>query len=765
MTKGPKLVDAGGRSSDAVLQTLAWARKSGFVPVVLHPRSKAAVSRDYSQPGYKPPGDEAWTEHERGIGLVTGPQRGGGLIDADLDSPAASFFAPIFMPPTPAIFGRKSKPRSHRLYRVDVAEFATVQHRDPLAKNATIMELRGDGGNQTVFPGSLHEKTGELIEWDDVAFPDVPLVPAEILLRSQRKVSFASMMADHLWTDGSRNEVCKLVSGMLAQLEWTEDEVEQLIRAVMEYTGAADKSRIPTVHLTFRRFAAGRPVAGSGKLRKFVNDDALVDRLLELAGSPNANLVSEYNERWACVSLEGRFRIADLDVPPGTPPIFYLKDDFLNQTATDYSEMVNAAGNQISKGKAWLSSQRRRSYRTADFIPGDDDPDGVLNLWTGWAVPPLTVKQAGRARLSTAAAQCAGWLELLRDVICGGDENLNNWMLHWFANILREPMDKPLTAPVMIGVEGAGKSLLLAYFGAILGDGYVVITNEEHIYGRFNSHLGSCLLLHSEEALYGGEKKHAGIIRSLITDKTRMYERKGIDARQVKNYLRLILTSNEVYAAPAKAGDRRYTVIDMRDRKLSNELRDKVLKELNGSGPAALHRYLIEMDYDPAVPRTNVKNDALMALKGINLPPLEAWWLEVLMTGQILPDYLNWAMMTAEGDDWRDWAEIVSSRALHVYMTIVLKERGARSIPNDTMLAFQLDKFTGTKLRRGQRDYVNPALEFYPQVVKQLGMRQSSILNLPDLKTCRDAFERHLGQRIEWPEDKPPRKPKPHEEI
>ena len=98
--------------------------------------------------------------------------------------------------------------------------------------------------------------------------------------------------------------------------------------------------------------------------------------------------------------------------------------------------------------------------------------------------------------------------ELLEHVICGDDPALTNWMLNWFANILREPRHKSLTAPVIIGRQGAGKSILLTYFGRILGRGFTTVTNEEHIYGRFNRHLGTTLLLHSEEALYGGEKRH-----------------------------------------------------------------------------------------------------------------------------------------------------------------------------------------------------------------------------------------------------------------
>ena len=65
------------------------------------------------------------------------------------------------LPATTSIFGRKSKPGSHRLYRV-AGKVPTVKFVDPVT-GKMIHEIRGDG-SQTVFPGSTHP-SGELIDW------------------------------------------------------------------------------------------------------------------------------------------------------------------------------------------------------------------------------------------------------------------------------------------------------------------------------------------------------------------------------------------------------------------------------------------------------------------------------------------------------------------------------------------------------------------------------------------------------------------------
>jgi putative DNA primase/helicase len=42
-------------------------------------------------------------------------RRSGNLVDADLDCEEAIELAPFYLPPTGAVFGRKSKPRAHWL--------------------------------------------------------------------------------------------------------------------------------------------------------------------------------------------------------------------------------------------------------------------------------------------------------------------------------------------------------------------------------------------------------------------------------------------------------------------------------------------------------------------------------------------------------------------------------------------------------------------------------------------------------------------------
>jgi hypothetical protein len=99
------------------------------------------------------------------VGILLG-SRSGALVDIDLDCAEALSLADIYLPVTGAIFGRPSKPRSHRLYVAPGAHYESFG--DPLSggKN-TLVELRADGrdggAHQTIFPPSIAD--GERREW------------------------------------------------------------------------------------------------------------------------------------------------------------------------------------------------------------------------------------------------------------------------------------------------------------------------------------------------------------------------------------------------------------------------------------------------------------------------------------------------------------------------------------------------------------------------------------------------------------------------
>ena len=116
----------------------------------------------------------------KNIGVLLG-EPSGGLIDVDLDHSLAIELASKYLPPTPAIFGRKSKPRSHWVYRVST-RLATEKFKSQTA--GMLLEIRSTG-MQTVFPPSTHE-SGEAIEWETEGAEPAVVDPDELLEAGRR---------------------------------------------------------------------------------------------------------------------------------------------------------------------------------------------------------------------------------------------------------------------------------------------------------------------------------------------------------------------------------------------------------------------------------------------------------------------------------------------------------------------------------------------------------------------------------------------------
>lgn len=115
------------------------------------------------------------------IGILLG-EPSGMIIDVDLDDYLAVELAEEFLPPTAAVFGRESRPRSHRLYRV---ADSTKTQKWP-GKDGMLVELRSTGC-QTIGPGSVHP-SGEAVRWDEDGEP-AAVEPAVLIESIERLVA------------------------------------------------------------------------------------------------------------------------------------------------------------------------------------------------------------------------------------------------------------------------------------------------------------------------------------------------------------------------------------------------------------------------------------------------------------------------------------------------------------------------------------------------------------------------------------------------
>ena len=158
----------------AIMQSVHWATTRGISLISITRGEKNPNRPNWQQERLADPAAH-FAIRVVNIGGLWG-EPSDGAADVDLDHLEAVRLAPDYLPPTGAIYGRKSKQRSHWLYRV-IDSFKTTQLRFPdtfdsrgkRVRGAMIIELRGTGA-QTILPGSAHPN-GELVEWAQMGEP------------------------------------------------------------------------------------------------------------------------------------------------------------------------------------------------------------------------------------------------------------------------------------------------------------------------------------------------------------------------------------------------------------------------------------------------------------------------------------------------------------------------------------------------------------------------------------------------------------------
>jgi putative DNA primase/helicase len=198
------------------------------------------------------------------VGLLLGkPSRG--LVDVDLDVPEAAAVADLLLPRTAMVHGRKSKPRSHRYYRIGnppaPAKFTDVD-------GSCLLEIRSTG-QQTIVPPSVHP-SGERIRWVEEGSPKK--LKAEELISRVKIVAASTILARHYPEQGTRHQVVLALAGMLLQSDWSVEDATKFISATARAARDEEwRARARNVASTAQRIAEKEPVTGATRLRELVS--------------------------------------------------------------------------------------------------------------------------------------------------------------------------------------------------------------------------------------------------------------------------------------------------------------------------------------------------------------------------------------------------------------------------------------------------------------------------------------------------------------
>jgi hypothetical protein len=271
--------EGNGSSTQSIADAAAYYHdKRGTNPVPISRRTKKAFEKGWQNLPYLP---ERFKRKALNVGIQFGP-RSNNLVDVDLDSKGALEFADAFLPETGAMFGRSSKPRSHRLYIADFTAYgetrAAIQFHEYVQgkPGAMIVELRigaGNKGAQSVAPPSVHER-GETIQWVNGIEP--AQIDAGALKGAVTRLAVACLLAPRYPELGSRHEAALVLGGVLARAGWQGNDIHHLVATVARAAGCdAGDAHAKTASGAVEAMANGTHVPGIKRLGEVWGGDVV----------------------------------------------------------------------------------------------------------------------------------------------------------------------------------------------------------------------------------------------------------------------------------------------------------------------------------------------------------------------------------------------------------------------------------------------------------------------------------------------------------
>ncbi len=254
-------------------------------------------------------------------------------------------------------------------------------------------------------------------------------------------------------------------------------------------------------------------------------------------------------------------------------------------------------------------------------------------------VPVVTPRRAGDA---------SPFIDHVRKMLPDGrDADL---LLHWMASAIQNPGKKFFWWPVIQGVKGNGKSLLLKVMSLAIGERYTHYVRADSVIksgNQFNDWVAGKLFLGFEEIRSSeGKRDFVEMMKDTVTNTRLATEGKGVGQSTSDNRANGMMLTNWHDACPIDDDERRWGIFYCAQQKAEDLARDgmagdyfpKLYQWIDGDGQAIITHYLANMplraELDPArgLHRSPETTSTAAAVRG-SLGMIEQELQEAIETG------------------------------------------------------------------------------------------------------------------------------------
>jgi hypothetical protein len=383
------------------------------------------------------------------IGLILGDEYG--TTDIDLDCREAIAVAGEFLPETGMVFGRKSKPRSHFLYRCD-PPVKSRRFLDPIDK-ACLVELRcrksdGSTGLQTIVPPSVHPE-GEQISFEPGFDKHPANVDGDQLQRCVAKIASAALLARH-WPgkQAGRNAAFIALAGALARAAWPLEDAfafhGAIYRTLWDTVADLDACRAE-VTSTYEKYLGGFETTGKRSLAELI-DKRAVYKAFSWLGITQPSMPARDEDAPPTSPPTSMARSAKVAVPKSESMEDLLANDSISVPELMIEGFVPKCGlvllgGRPKDGKSWLACQMALSVVTGEALCGwlKVGNPGRVHLWALEDQKALTkdkVKKLLRGAAPDGLRDLHVFEELALPILDGGDRIIGNALTQHGAELI-----------------------------------------------------------------------------------------------------------------------------------------------------------------------------------------------------------------------------------------------------------------------------------------------------------------------------------------
>lgn len=239
----------------------------------------------------------------------------------------------------------------------------------------------------------------------------------------------------------------------------------------------------------------------------------------------------------------------------------------------------------------WLDDPKIRTYQAVDFLPPPlTCHPGTYNLWKGFHASRLSVHE--KVDLTQFHEHIA--------LLCNKDPAMQDYFVKWLAHMFQRPGEINGISFVFISKQGSGKNVFFNKLAQIMGKNlyYETPDPERDLFSRFSNGRKDKLLIDIDEANKKFSFDYCEQLKNMITSEYFNYEQKGMDPLTLRNFARVVFTTNNSIPIKITSDTRRYVIAECCSEKIGDtDYFNTFIKYMDDPATQkAVYEYLMTVD-------------------------------------------------------------------------------------------------------------------------------------------------------------------------